>query len=63
MDLMTIVDSWPAWMSAITALVTAATAITALTPTKADDKFLSVLLRVLNVLAGNVGKNRNADDA
>lgn len=63
MDLMTIVDSWPAWMSAITALVTAATAITALTPTKSDDKFLSVLLRVLNVLAGNVGKNRNADDA
>jgi len=63
MDLMTIVDSWPAWMSAITALVTAATAITALTPTKADDKFLSVLLRVLNVLAGNVGKNKNADDA
>jgi len=60
---MTIVDSWPAWMSAITALVTAATAITALTPTKADDKFLSVLLRVLNVLAGNVGKNKNADDA
>lgn len=63
MDLMTIVDSWPAWISAITALVTAATAITALTPTKSDDKFLSVLLRVLNVLAGNVGKNRNADDA
>jgi hypothetical protein len=62
MDIMAIVDSWPAWMSAITAVITAATAITALTPTKADDKFIAVLLRVLNVLAGNVGKNKNKDD-
>ena len=56
-------DAFPAWLTAITALVTAATAVTALTPTKADDKVVAVALRVLNVLAGNVGKNRNADDA
>ena len=56
-------DAFPAWLTAITTLVTAATALTALTPTQADDKVVAVALRVLNVLAGNVGKNRNADDA
>jgi len=56
-------DAFPAWLTAITALVTAATAVTALTPTQADDKVVAVALKVLNVLAGNVGKNRNADDA
>ena len=51
----------PAWVHAVTALVTAATAITALTPSKSDDAVLGAILRVLNVVAGNVGKNRNAD--
>lgn len=57
----TFFDAFPAWLTAITALVSAATAITALTPTKVDDKYVSIALRVLNVVAGNVGKNRNAD--
>jgi len=55
-------DALPAWINAITALVTAATAITALTPSKVDDKYASLALRVLNTVAGNVGKNKNADD-
>ena len=55
-------DALPAWINAITALVTAATAITALTPTKTDDKYVSLALRVLNTVAGNFGKNKNADD-
>ncbi len=55
-------DALPAWINALTALVTAATAITALTPTKADDKYVSMALRVLNTIAGNVLKNKNADD-
>tara|TARA_Y100000310_G_scaffold269543_1_gene282808 strand:- start:256 stop:450 length:195 start_codon:yes stop_codon:yes gene_type:complete len=55
-------ESLPAWLVAITTLVTAANGITALTPTKTDDKALSTLLRILNVLSMNVGKNRNADD-
>ena len=54
-------DAFPAWLTAITSLISAATAITALTPTKADDKWAALALRVLNVVAGNVGKNRNAD--
>ena len=55
-------DAFPAWLTAITAVVTAATAVTALTPTKVDDEYISIALRVLNTLAGNVGKNKNADD-
>jgi len=55
-------DALPGWLNAITALVTAATAVTALTPTKTDDKYVSIALRVLNTIAGNFLKNKNADD-
>lgn len=55
-------DGFPVWLAALTAVVTAATAITALTPTKTDDKIISKVLKVLNFLAGNFGKNRNKDD-
>ena len=55
--------SFPAWLTAVTAVVTAATMITALTPTKADDKVVNAFLWVLNMLAGNLGKNKNADAA
>ena len=60
--IVSVLDAMPAWVTAILAVVTAATGITALTPTKTDDKWLAAILRVLNVLAGNVGRNKNADD-
>ena len=50
-----------AWVSAITTVVTACTAITMITPTTADDKFVNFVLKVLNFLAGNFFKNKNAD--
>ena len=52
----------PAWVEALALVVTAATAVTALTPTKSDDKWAGKILFVLNLLAGNIGKNKNADD-
>ena len=52
----------PVWLSAVTGVVTAATAITALTPTTSDDKVIGAILKVLNFMAGNIFKNRNADD-
>lgn len=55
-------DGFPVWLAALTTVVTAATAITALTPTRTDDKIISKVLKVLNFLAGNFGKNKNADD-
>ncbi len=51
----------PVWITAITAVVTAATAITALTPTNVDNQILDAISKVLNFLAGNFGKNKNAD--
>ena len=51
----------PIWVKALTVLVTGATAVTALTPSKADNKIVDVLLKILNMLAGNVIKNKNAD--
>jgi len=44
-----------------TAVLSAATVITAMTPTKADDKIIGFVLKLLNLLAGNIGKNKNAD--
>ena len=55
------IDQLPAWVNALTALVTGATAVTILTPTKTDDAIASAILKVLNFLAGNFGKNTNAD--
>ena len=49
------------YLPTITSIVAAATAITAVTPTSVDDKVINLLLKALNFLAGNFGKNRNAD--
>ena len=53
--------SFPDYLVAILGILGAANAITILTPTTADDKVVNFLLLVLNFLAGNFGKNKNAD--
>lgn len=42
-------------------VVALATLITAVTPSQSDNMILDNLLRFLNLLAGNVLKNRNKD--
>ncbi|MZR30889.1 hypothetical protein [Sneathiella litorea] len=46
----------------LTCLVTLATLVTALTPTRWNMQCLDRLFQMLNLIAGNVGHNRNADD-
>jgi len=48
-------------VASVTGIISAATVITALTPSKADDKILNAILKFVNLLAGNIGKNKNAD--
>ena len=50
------------YIAPVTATVTAATAITSITPTKSDDRIINFILRILNILAGNILKNKNKDD-
>jgi len=61
MDILGWISSWPSYVHAIFGIVSAATALTALTPSKVDDKIVNWILIALNVLAGNVMKNRNKD--
>ena len=42
-------------------LVALATLVTAVTPSQSDNMILDNILRFLNLLAGNVLKNRNRD--
>lgn len=56
-----LMEAMPIWLVAFTTVVTAMTAITSITPTKADDKIINGLMKVLNFLAGNFLKNTNKD--
>lgn len=57
-----LLNALPAIVAALTAICTAANIITSMTPTTSDDRVVAAILRVLNVLSLNVGKNTNADD-
>lgn len=60
--ILSLADLLPVWINAITALVVAANGITILTPTKTDNKIVDAILKVLNIVSLNIGKNKNADD-
>jgi len=51
----------PTWAVALMAVFTAAKSITVLTPTTTDDKVVNIGLKVLNLLALNIGRDKNAD--
>lgn len=60
-SLSVVLDQAPAWLTAIAGVISASSAIAALTPTPADDRVLSRLLGVLNLLALNVGHAKRKD--
>jgi hypothetical protein len=49
-------------INAITGIVVAANAVTSCTKTNVDNKAINILLKILNFLSMNFGKNKNADD-
>lgn len=60
--MMAIIALLSPYITPLMGVVTAANAITALTPTRADNKILSIILRILNILAINFLRNKNKDD-
>lgn len=52
---------WLAFLGLAT-LVTLTTVVTVMTPTRWRAEPLDRLFQILNLIAGNVGHNRNADD-
>jgi len=56
-----IVVNLPVIIKGLATICLGANILTALTPTKSDDKIIGIILKVLNVLALNIGKNTNAD--
>ena len=64
-----IIGQAPNYLIALSGIVTSLTVLTALTPTQIDDKWLgkatgaiNFLLKIANMGAGNVGKNKNQDE-
>lgn len=62
MEWITEVMGWlPIWIPALATVFLAVKPITMLTPTTVDNKILNGILTVLNFLALNVGKDKNAE--
>lgn len=55
-------SNYPVWVTALLTLFAGIKAITILTPTTSDDKVVNAILKILNIFAGNVGNDKNADD-
>lgn len=60
-QIMSFIEGLPVWVTALTGLVVAAKSITILTPSTSDDVVVDKLLRFLNVIALNIGKDKNAE--
>lgn len=50
------------WLNIVAQICLVATMITAATNTTSANKYINMVLKVVNALAGNIGKNKNADD-
>lgn len=61
-NILALADHIPQAAALLSTVVASCTVITMATPTKSDDQIVAIILRVLNFLSGNWGKNKNADD-
>ena len=50
------------WYGVVAMVVTIATAVTMFLNTKSDNPIIDKVLAILNFAAGNIAKNKNADD-
>ncbi len=57
----TLISNIPAILEALAMIVAGATALTMFTPSRWDNKLMDRISKGLNMLAGNVLKNKNAD--
>ena len=57
-----LISGMPGWLHIAITVLSTCTVITAATPSQVDNKILNIVLKVLNTLAGNIGKNKNADE-
>lgn len=55
-------DNLEQWFAIAGQICLVATMITAATNTTSANKYINIVLKIVNALAGNVGKNKNADD-
>lgn len=55
-------DNLYEYFDIVSAVVTLATAVTVITPTRSDNQVVDFISQLINFLAGNFGRNRNADD-
>lgn len=50
------------YLTIVTAVITIANVITSMTPSKSDNLIMDKILKILNLVSLNIGKNKNADD-
>lgn len=55
-------DNLEQWFAIAGQICLVATMITAATNTTSANKYINIVLKIVNALAGNIGKNKNADD-
>ena len=55
-------DNLQNWFEIVAQVCLVATMITAATKTTSANKYINIVLKIVNALAGNVGKNKNADE-
>ena len=49
------------YLTIVTAVITIANVITSMTPSKSDNLIMDKILKILNIVSLNIGKNKNAD--